>query len=67
MVGGFSVTIKRAISSGVFFDFKVNSVELVDSHHQYEDETVLLGEATMDNYGLLRLFLGVLSWLQVFI
>lgn len=60
-----NATIKREISLGIFSIFKVGSKELVISHLQYADDTILLGEAIMDNCGLLRFFLGVLSWHQV--
>lgn len=56
-----NATIKREISLGIFSIFKVGSKELVISHLQYADDTILLGEAIMDNCGLLRFFLGVLS------
>lgn len=49
VVEGLSGLIFKAIKMALFIGIKVRSLDLVISHLQYVDETILLADATIDN------------------
>lgn len=51
---GLSGLIKNALSTGKFTGFKVGSSEVMISHLQYADDTILVGEATKQNLWVMK-------------
>jgi hypothetical protein len=57
VVEGFSGVMKKAVEVGVFKGFRVGNDPVVISHLQYADDTLCIGEASVENLWAIKAIL----------
>jgi hypothetical protein len=57
VVEGLSGVMKKAVDSGIFKGFSVGRIPVVVSHLQYADDTLCIGEASVENLWALKAIL----------
>lgn len=60
---GLRALLKKAVSLGYFRGFKVGNSDIVVSHLQYADETLLISETCVGN---LRCMESIIIWFRYF-
>jgi hypothetical protein len=62
VVEGFGLLMSKAVSMGFFKPFVIKKTEVAVSHLQYADDTLIVGEASVENLWCVK---AILRWFQL--